>query len=109
MGLVIKYAGTVRKGFALIFGILISGILQSWMDENKTLTKEDMTGGVLAGLSLWMHATNPYTSASAGASKKVGGAEPSLSNNADAIPTTLHGTKKLVAGKKGGRKSRKED
>jgi len=60
VGLVIKYAGTVRKGFALIFGILLSGLLQSLVDENKSLSKEDVAGGVLAALSLWLHATNPY-------------------------------------------------
>ena len=64
VGLVIKYAGTVRKGFALIFGILISGILQSVVDENKTLSKEEVAGGVLAAISLWMHATNPYVAKS---------------------------------------------
>jgi UDP-sugar transporter A1/2/3 len=66
VGLVIKYAGTTEKGFALIFGILISGIVQSSIDENKSLSKEDIAGGALAALSLWMHATFPY----AGAPKK---------------------------------------
>jgi len=60
VGLVIKYAGTIRKGFALIFGIFLSGILQSLIDENKSLSKEDVAGGVLAALSLWMHAKFPY-------------------------------------------------
>jgi len=58
--LVIKYAGTIRKGFALIFGILISGIVQSLIDENKSLSKEDISGGLLAALSLYMHASFPY-------------------------------------------------
>ena len=60
VGLVIKYAGTIRKGFALIFGILISGIVQSLIDENKSLSKEEISGGLLAALSLWMHASFPY-------------------------------------------------
>lgn len=60
VGLVIKYAGTIRKGFALIFGILLSGILQSLIDVNKSLSTEDIAGGLLAALSLWMHATFPY-------------------------------------------------
>jgi len=63
VGLVIKYAGTIRKGFALIFGILISGIVQSLIDEDKSLSKEDIAGGALAALSLWMHATFPYADA----------------------------------------------
>ena len=63
VGLVIKYAGTIRKGFALIFGILISGIVQSLIDEDKSLSREDISGGVLAALSLWMHASFPYVAA----------------------------------------------
>jgi UDP-sugar transporter A1/2/3 len=53
VGLVTKYAGSVRKGFALIFGIFISGVFQ-----NK-VSKEQWIGGVLAALSLWMHAVHP--------------------------------------------------
>ena len=60
VGQVIKYAGSVRKGFALIFGILLSGIIQSYTLGTKTLSKEDMAGGLLAAISLWMHATYPY-------------------------------------------------
>lgn len=71
VGLVIKYAGTVRKGFALIFGILLSGLMQSLVDENKSLSKEDMAGGVLAALSLWLHATNPYVSPSSASTPDV--------------------------------------
>lgn len=63
VGLVIKHAGTIRKGFALIFGILISGIVQSLIDEDKSMSKEDVAGGALAALSLWMHATFPYAAA----------------------------------------------
>ena len=32
VGLVTKYAGAVKKGFALIFGLLLSGILQACMN-----------------------------------------------------------------------------
>lgn len=60
VGLVIKYSGTVRKGFALIFGIVLSGVIQSLIDVDKTLSKEDVIGGLLAALSLWMHSTNPH-------------------------------------------------
>lgn len=91
VGLVIKHAGTVRKGFALIFGILLSGIVQSMVDEKKSLSKEDVAGGVLAAVSLWMHATNPYVAA-----------QPK--------EFTIHeskGTSKPA--RKGSRKSRKED
>ena len=51
VGLVTKYAGSVRKGFALIFGMLLSGMLQS-----ESVSPEQVVGGVLAAVSLWMHA-----------------------------------------------------
>lgn len=97
VGLVIKYAGTVRKGFALIFGILLSGIVQSAVDENKTLSKEDVAGGVLAALSLWLHSTNPYVA------RKV--KDTTISAPEASAP---NGTTKPVR-RAGGRKSRKED
>jgi len=56
VGLVTKYAGSVRKGFALMFGILLSGIMQS-----EGVSKEQVVGGILAAVSLWMHAVNPPT------------------------------------------------
>jgi len=58
VGLVTKYAGSVRKGFALIFGMFLSGIVQTLItDEGVSI--EQKVGGFLAALSLWMHATNP--------------------------------------------------
>jgi hypothetical protein len=38
---VTKYAGSVIKGFALIAGIVISGIVQ-WMVEGKALGLKDL-------------------------------------------------------------------
>lgn len=60
VGLVTKYAGSVRKGFALIFGILFTGFIQSTLDSNVSITKEQIVGGLVASLSLWMHSTHPY-------------------------------------------------
>lgn len=57
VGLVTKHAGTVRKGFALIFGILISGLVQV---GSGGITIAQVVGGVLASLSLWLHTTHPY-------------------------------------------------
>jgi UDP-sugar transporter A1/2/3 len=62
VGLVTKHAGSVRKGFALIFGLLLSGIFQAKLlagDEDNFITMEQVAGGVLAALSLWMHSTFP--------------------------------------------------
>jgi len=66
VGLVTKYAGAVKKGFALIFGLLLSGILQAVLgreegDDSPKITKEQIVGGVLAALSLWMHSAYPYS------------------------------------------------
>ncbi|CAJ1968284.1 unnamed protein product [Cylindrotheca closterium] len=62
VGLVTKYAGSVRKGFALIFGIFLSGVVQAMLDQSHGVSREQVAGGVLAGVSLWIHATHPYQS-----------------------------------------------
>jgi len=59
VGLVTKYAGSVRKGFALIFGLLLSGILQSKGGEG--VSREQVVGGILAAVSLWMYSNFPVT------------------------------------------------
>lgn len=59
VGLVTKYAGSVRKGFALIFGMFLSGVVQAFITA-EGVSIEQCVGGILAGLSLWMHATNPH-------------------------------------------------
>jgi UDP-sugar transporter A1/2/3 len=63
VGLVTKHAGSVRKGFALIFGILLSGLVQAGLQPEQGITKEQIMGGVLAGFSLYLHATNPPSTA----------------------------------------------
>ncbi len=59
VGLVTKYAGSVRKGFALIFGMVLTGVAQS-INDGLPLSSSQIIGGVIAALSLWLHATNPY-------------------------------------------------
>jgi len=61
VGLVTKYAGAVKKGFALIFGLLLSGLLQvivSNNDEDK-IEVEQILGGLLAAASLWLYNSFP--------------------------------------------------
>lgn len=102
VGLVTKYAGSVRKGFALIFGILISGLVQQFiLVSGDGVTMEQVLGGILAGLSLWMHATNPYVSDSRSTAKSI---EPRNSEIEDSkiINSTSASTRRS-------RKSRKED
>ena len=45
----------VREVAQLVFSLC--GIV---LDESKSISKEEVAGGVLAAISLWMHATNPY-------------------------------------------------
>jgi UDP-sugar transporter A1/2/3 len=61
VGLVTKYAGSVRKGFCLILGMFLSGLLQNWYHAQKGGTDgrvrvEQWCGGLLAALSFWMYA-----------------------------------------------------
>jgi UDP-sugar transporter A1/2/3 len=59
VGLVTKHAGAVKKGFALIFGLILSGILQKCFLSDEGLSSEQVAGGILASLSLWMHSNFP--------------------------------------------------
>lgn len=96
VGLVTKHAGSVRKGFALIFGIFLSGTAQALTDPTGGgVSKEQVLGGSLAAVSLWMHATNPHVPKKAAAGNGV----PTAVGNGRAAPRI----------KKGTRKSRKED
>lgn len=52
VGLVTKHAGSVRKGFTLIFGLLLSGLLQA---SGTGIQAHQIIGGLLAAASLWMH------------------------------------------------------
>jgi UDP-sugar transporter A1/2/3 len=65
VGLVTKYAGSVRKGFALILGMLLSGLLQNYLQSREDggdgmVTAEQWVGGALAAVSLWLHSNFPY-------------------------------------------------
>lgn len=60
VGLVTKHAGAVKKGFALIFGLMLSGLLQTRMSEgDDAISLEQIAGGILASISLWMHSSFP--------------------------------------------------
>jgi len=95
VGLVTKYAGSVRKGFALIFGMLLSGVVQAALDEHEegraAISTEEIIGGLLASMSLYLHATNPYVPPPVQEAAK-----PSIGNGVSQPPRKV-------------RKSRKED
>mmetsp|Transcript_7353 Transcript_7353/g.9760 ORF Transcript_7353/g.9760 Transcript_7353/m.9760 type:complete len:307 (+) Transcript_7353:1044-1964(+) len=54
VGLVTKYAGSVRKGFALIVGLFMTGIFQAFA-EKKNLSKQQYFGSFLAMAGMYMH------------------------------------------------------
>jgi solute carrier family 35 (UDP-sugar transporter), member A1/2/3 len=59
VGLVTKHAGSVRKGFALIFGIFLSGVIQAALQPELSMEASHITGGVLAAVSLYLHSSFP--------------------------------------------------
>jgi len=61
--LVHKYAGSVLKGFALVLGLVLSGLLQAAIDRRE-LSVPQVMGTLLVLLSSWMHFT-PQTEAPA--------------------------------------------
>lgn len=59
VGLVMKYAGGVRKGFAIIIGILITGLIQRMLYETP-LTNEMLLALPIVLVSTLVHIRNPY-------------------------------------------------
>eukprot|EP00588_Corethron_pennatum_P001162 CAMPEP_0194291854 /NCGR_PEP_ID=MMETSP0169-20130528/44362_1 /TAXON_ID=218684 /ORGANISM="Corethron pennatum, Strain L29A3" /LENGTH=219 /DNA_ID=CAMNT_0039039863 /DNA_START=19 /DNA_END=678 /DNA_ORIENTATION=+ len=59
VGLVTKHAGSVRKGFSLIGGLFLTGVIQAVL-ERKNLTREQYVGSVLAMISMYLHLMYPY-------------------------------------------------
>jgi solute carrier family 35 (UDP-sugar transporter), member A1/2/3 len=67
VGMVTKHAGVVRKGFALMLGLFMSGLFQNILaaspskgiarssTEIQSVTSEQWVGGLLAAISIWMH------------------------------------------------------
>ena len=58
MGLVTKHAGGVVKGFALIVGIAITGLMQWWL-VGKALSQQDLFAFALVSLSIYIHSSFP--------------------------------------------------
>mmetsp|Transcript_23390 Transcript_23390/g.53382 ORF Transcript_23390/g.53382 Transcript_23390/m.53382 type:complete len:266 (+) Transcript_23390:602-1399(+) len=59
VGLVTKYAGSVRKGFALLVGIVLTGIFQAGL-VGRPITMEQIYGTFLVIVATYLHLTNPY-------------------------------------------------
>jgi UDP-sugar transporter A1/2/3 len=61
VGLVTKHAGSVRKGFVLIFGILLSGLFQA---GSVGVSSAQIIGGILAATSLFLHSSSSHRAVS---------------------------------------------
>lgn len=61
VGLVTKYHGAVIKSFTMIFGMVLSGVLQQVIlsKQGDAVTREQIAGASLGALSLYLHASFP--------------------------------------------------
>ena len=104
VGLVTKYAGSVRKGFALIFGLMMSGFIQAVTEPTEdgtfAISKEEVIGGCLESNSLWLHVTNPYKA------PESSGGQNATSNGTASVSAAAT---KPFAKTRRNRRSRKED
>ena len=67
VGLVTKYSGGVRKGFALIGGIVLTTVAQSFV-EGIPLTRQHYAAAALVAIATWLHSSFPSAVASRRAS-----------------------------------------
>lgn len=56
--LVHKHAGATRKGFALILGLIMTGVTQSWIEGEK-LSTDELMAMALVILSSYLHLSFP--------------------------------------------------
>ena len=56
--LIHKYADSVTKGFALVLGLVLTGVIQAVLDS-KTLSLDQAVGTLLVLLSSWLHFKHP--------------------------------------------------
>lgn len=68
VGLVMKYAGSDKKGFALIIGLILTGIFQAAF-QGKPLRYTHYVASVLVSISMFLHSRFPYKKASEPAKK----------------------------------------
>ncbi|OEU16391.1 hypothetical protein FRACYDRAFT_208223 [Fragilariopsis cylindrus CCMP1102] len=57
--LVHKYAGSVSKGFALMFGLVLANMIQLTKTKDEKLQPYQVLGTIMIMLSTWLHFTSP--------------------------------------------------
>lgn len=58
VGMVMKYAGGIMKGFSLIVGIIITALAQAFVD-GTSLGMKEMAGVLLVSVSIYLHSSFP--------------------------------------------------
>eukprot|EP00053_Salpingoeca_punica_P016652 m.158225 g.158225 ORF g.158225 m.158225 type:complete len:313 (-) comp17012_c0_seq1:2158-3096(-) len=59
VGLVVKYCGGVRKGFSIMLGIILTGVVE-WGLYQRALTKELVVALPIVMVSTWLHMKYTY-------------------------------------------------
>ena len=59
VGMVTKHLGGIRKGFAIVGGLVLSGVVQS-VTDGQLLPPRPLAALALVLLSTWLHSTNPW-------------------------------------------------
>uniref|UniRef100_A0A7S1BR76 EamA domain-containing protein n=1 Tax=Corethron hystrix TaxID=216773 RepID=A0A7S1BR76_9STRA len=59
IGLVTKHAGAVMKGFALVIGLVLTGLFQS-IKKGEALTLNELFGVILVSIATTLHLRYPY-------------------------------------------------
>lgn len=83
VGLVTKYAGGVRKGFGLVMGILITGLVQNFV-QGAQVSHAQLVATPMVILSLFLHSQYPPKKA------KEEGAPPAVATPAKTTPRPAH-------------------
>lgn len=60
VGMVTKHAGGVVKGFALIAGIVLTGLCQ-WAIDGKRLAPKDFAAVAFVSFAIFLHSSYPVT------------------------------------------------
>jgi len=78
--MVTKYAGGVVKGFALIAGIVVTGVAQ-WALEGKALQTKDYIAVLLVSFAIYLHGSFPPSKSPSNTSTHTTREAPQMQND----------------------------
>ncbi len=59
VGIVTRYAGSVRKGFAVVFGVLVTGFAE-WFAYGRVVSGSHWAALALVIVATWLHSSYPF-------------------------------------------------